>query len=83
MRKIVAGTSVIGMALALAACGSKTTANDSVANLEVGNEAVFNDDVPADANLSAIGNGGEAALPANAGETALPANAGGATANAL
>lgn len=77
MRKIVAGMSVIGMALALAACGGKTTANDSAANLDVGNETVFNDELPADANLSAIGNGDEAAFPANA------VDANGATANTL
>ncbi|KTT71486.1 hypothetical protein [Sphingomonas endophytica] len=74
MKKIVAGLSVAALALALAACGSKT--DDAAVNAQLGNEAVLNDELPADANL-ALGNGDEAALPANVidGNTA--------TANAL
>lgn len=66
MKKIVAGVSVFGMALSLAACGTNTTANDSAVNAAVENETLFNDELPADANLSALGNGDDAALPLNA-----------------
>lgn len=74
MKKIVAGLSVAALALALAACGSKT--DDAAANAQIGNEAVLNDELPADANLT-LGNGDEAALPVNA----IDGNV--ATANAL
>lgn len=59
MKKIVAGLSMIGMAAALAACGSKTETpvNDGLAN-----ETVFNEELPVDDNLTVTDNAGDAAF---------------------
>lgn len=78
MKKIVAGLSVIGMALSLAACGTNTT-NDTAANEALANETVLNDELPVDANLGDLGNGEDAALLDNAATE----NVAGADANAL
>lgn len=64
MKKIVAGASAVALALAVAACGSKTeSANDSAINADVGIDAALNDTLPADENATDAG-----ALPLNAAD---------------
>ncbi|MGK6322132.1 hypothetical protein ACMGDM_03500 [Sphingomonas sp. DT-51] len=76
MKKIVAGVTGMALALALAACGSKTS-NDTAANDTLANETVLNEELPADGNFSALGNGEDVgALPANATGDNLSATAG-------
>lgn len=74
MKKIVAGMSAFGMALALAACGGPTT-SDSAANDALANETVLNDELSVDANLSDVGNGEDALLDNAATENVTAVNA--------
>ncbi|MBY9064794.1 hypothetical protein K7957_17795 [Sphingomonas yunnanensis] len=76
MKKIVAGVTGISLALALAACGSKTS-NDIAANDTLANETVLNEELPADGNFASVGNGADlGALPANATGDNVSATAG-------
>ena len=69
MKKMVSGLSAVALAFAVAACGSKTeTANDTAINADFGNDTALNDTLPADENLSTIGNDDAAALPLNAAD---------------
>ncbi|WP_277981427.1 hypothetical protein [Sphingomonas phyllosphaerae] len=76
MKKIVAGATGISLALALAACGSKTS-NDTAANDTLANETVLNEELPTDGNFASVGNGTDlGALPANATGDNVNATAG-------
>ncbi|MBW6531009.1 hypothetical protein ACYZX9_07155 [Sphingomonas citri] len=76
MKKIVAGATGICLALALAACGSKTS-NDTAANDTLANETVLNEELPTEGNFASVGNGTDlGALPANATGDNVSATAG-------
>jgi hypothetical protein len=76
MKKIVAGVTGFGLALALAACGSPTS-NDTAANDTLANDTVLNEELPAVGNFSALGNGEDlGALPGNVAGDNVSATAG-------
>lgn len=73
MKKIVAGTAGLALALSLAACGGSSTPNEAAVNDAFANETVFNDELPADLNAATIDNGTDAALIGNGTDNALTA----------
>lgn len=73
MKKIVAGAAGLAMALSLAACGGSTSANEAAANDALANETVFNDELPADGNLTTIDNAATVDALGNGADNALTA----------